>query len=294
MPPELVTVTLLGEVPHSSLWLLRARIGAFVSFFILVVEFAILGLSEGPQQSLLYLAVLVPFWLPYLWMFFRLRGKTVKSVKIGLAMAVACGSFGTLLTLFFAALSSVSHFDWVVFAGIVFIVTQIFLVISGIAGYYSIPRTSGDFRILAERVVLFGAMCLLIIIGSIVPSMLHNKVAADESLAIASLRTINSAQMSYGEGNPTKGFASSLAELGPPPGDNQIDVALASGTKSGYVFIFTVGPHDSSGRITKYTVTARPQVFGNTGNRSFFTDESFIIRSTAENRLAIASDLPLQ
>ncbi len=148
---------LLNEVPHSSRWLLRARVGAFISFSILVVEFALLGLSEGPQQSLLYLAVLIPFWLPYLWTFFRLRGKAVKSVKIGLAMAVACGSFGTLLTLFFAALSSVSHFDWVVLAGIVFIVTQIFLVISGLVGYFSIPRTPGDFRLNAVRVFLFGA-----------------------------------------------------------------------------------------------------------------------------------------
>src|SRR5947207_2197063 len=123
MPPQ--PAMLLSEVAHSPRWLFLARIGAFISFSILVVEFALLGLSEGSQECLLCLVVAIPLWLPYLGMFFRLRGKTVKSAKIGLAMAVACGTFGTLLTLFFSELSSISHFDWVVLAGIVFVFTQI-------------------------------------------------------------------------------------------------------------------------------------------------------------------------
>jgi hypothetical protein len=135
---------------------------------------------------------------------------------------------------------------------------------------------------------------LLILAAITIPCFVDTRVAANESTAVGSLRTITTAQLEFSKQYPTKGFAASLAELGPTPGDNQIDAALASGAKSGYVFALTPAALDSAGHITKFTVTATPQTFEKTGARNFFVDESGVIRATPENRRATASDPALQ
>ena len=73
-------------------------------------------------------------------------------------------------------------------------------------------------------------------------------------------------------------FAQSLTELGPPASGNDtassanlISADLASGTKQGYTFTLTGTP-------TGYTVTAVPTAFGSTGSRTFFTDQSLVVR----------------
>ena len=42
-----------------------------------------------------------------------------------------------------------------------------------------------------------------------------------------------------------------------------------------------------------FTVNATPMIYGSTGSRSFFSDETGIIRNTRESRLATAEDLPI-
>jgi len=90
-----------------------------------------------------------------------------------------------------------------------------------------------------------------------------------------------------------RGFASSLAELGPGSDDALIDSVLASGKKSSYIFIPTAAPPDSHDRIVRYGITARPQHYGKT-KHSFFTGESGVLRFTTENRAATAEDPVLQ
>jgi type IV pilus assembly protein PilA len=146
-----------------------------------------------------------------------------------------------------------------------------------------------------RRIVIISAGFLLLILAAImIPCFVGSRSAANEASAVGSLRTIDTAQLHFSENHPKKSFASSLAELGPPPGADLIDAALVSRTKSGYVFTFKPGSPDPSGPIPHYTVTARPQTFEKTGYRSFFTDESGVIRYTVENRPATATDPPLQ
>lgn len=135
---------------------------------------------------------------------------------------------------------------------------------------------------------------LLILAAILIPCLLSSALAANEASAVGSLRTIANAQDHFSEQHPDKGFASSLAELRPSVVDGQIDKALTSGTKNGYIFTLTPGPRDSSGRITKYTVTATPQTFNKAGTRSFFLDETGVVRWTNENRASSASDPALQ
>ena len=108
--------------------------------------------------------------------------------------------------------------------------------------------------------------------------------------AADSLMTINTAQVVYARAHPDKGFASSLAELGPSPGADLIDPVLASGKKSGYVYVLAAMPPDSSGRVTHYTLVVRPEKY-TSGAASFFTDETGVERFTFENRVPTPNDV---
>ena len=84
---------------------------------------------------------------------------------------------------------------------------------------------------------------ILIIAAIAIPNLLRARIAANESSAVASLRTLNTAQISYDSCYPTVGFATTLVSLSgtncAPPGSTGgllHRLQLASGTKSGYTF----------------------------------------------------------
>src|ERR1700722_19267008 len=54
---------------------------------------------------------------------------------------------------------------------------------------------------------------ILIIAAIAIPNLLRARIAANESSAVASVRTINTAEITYQTGNPTVGYAS-LSVLG--------------------------------------------------------------------------------
>src|ERR1035441_9994904 len=99
---------------------------------------------------------------------------------------------------------------------------------------------------------------------------------AQETAALKAIQTLNTAQVQY---NSQFGrFAQSLTELGPPASGtdnasaaNLISSDLAAGLKQGYNFTLTGTP-------TGYTISAVPSVFGSTGSRTFFSDQSLAIR----------------
>jgi len=141
-----------------------------------------------------------------------------------------------------------------------------------------------------------------------------------QSPAVGSLRTINTAEITYFS-TYERGYTTSLAELGLPPEGTQpsasaaglIDSVLATGTKRyrtynmiddlvdeiafalgrgirhGYRYDYRPGPRDEHGRIRSYTICARP-----IGERhaSYFTDESGVIRTTEEDRCPNEKDYP--
>jgi len=116
---------------------------------------------------------------------------------------------------------------------------------------------------------------------------------AYEEACVSSLRTLNTAQVTYWGGDPQKGFARTLEQLG-PKGEGLIEPILASGKKSGYRFTLAPGQANASGVIKQYTISARPLEMLVEGQRSFFTDETGVIRSTREDRAATASDATTQ
>jgi len=140
---------------------------------------------------------------------------------------------------------------------------------------------------------------ILIIAAIAIPNLLRSRMAANEASAVGSLRTINTACVTYSTTYGV-GFPSQLSYLGSgggggtvtSTGSQLLDDVLASGSKSGYTFTYSAGA--ASGTvIPTYSVTANPITYGQTGLRYFFTDQSGVIRFNT-SQAASASDSPLQ
>jgi type IV pilus assembly protein PilA len=134
---------------------------------------------------------------------------------------------------------------------------------------------------------------ILIIAAIAIPNLLRSRIAANEASAVGSIRTINTAEVTYASTYPTIGFAD-LSSLGGSGGSSTgaglIDSVLAGGTKSGYVFAVTASGGTPA---TMYSVTGDPQN-SQTGQRHFFSDQSGVIRFTTANATATVNDTPLQ
>lgn len=139
---------------------------------------------------------------------------------------------------------------------------------------------------------------ILIIAAIAIPNLLRSRISANEASAVASLRSIDTAMISYAVTYPDAGFniGSDLVKLGPASGTppkptsdlaGLLDAQLASGTKSGYSFGMTSSD-------TTFTATATPITAGQTGIRSFCSDQSAVIYySPTESGCAVGTN-PLQ
>ncbi len=141
---------------------------------------------------------------------------------------------------------------------------------------------------------------ILIIAAIAIPNLLRSRIAANEASAVGSIRTINTAEVTFASTYPSVGFAT-LSALGGSGGSSAgaglIDSVLASGTKSGYVFATASGGLVPSGCGTTepcsaYTVTGDP-LNSQTGQRHFFSDQSGVIRY-ATGASADSTSSPLQ
>jgi type IV pilus assembly protein PilA len=104
--------------------------------------------------------------------------------------------------------------------------------------------------------------------------------------AVNSLQKVVQAEMMYQESYPSLGYACSLQALGGDPHSGQVPTAtsaqllpgdLASGFKQGYEFTIACGDKVTSNnvdRFNSFTVTAKPQTVGKTGDRGYCDDET--------------------
>jgi prepilin-type N-terminal cleavage/methylation domain-containing protein len=134
---------------------------------------------------------------------------------------------------------------------------------------------------------------ILIIAAIAIPNLLRARIAANESSAVASIRTLNTAQISYNSAYPTVGFASATANLAgtscaPPSstGACLIDTTLAAGTKSGYVF--TIGGVSGTPAAT-YQFVASPISPNQSGVRYFCSFEDAVVRVNPTTAIAAGS-----
>ena len=108
------------------------------------------------------------------------------------------------------------------------------------------------------------------IVASIaIPNLLAARMAANEGSAIHSLRMISSAQMAYHSNFQKYGTLQELAA------SNLVDVKLGSGTKNGYQFVVVLDDANPEG----FEVLGVPVAYRGSGMRSFYVDETFVIRA---------------
>ena len=130
---------------------------------------------------------------------------------------------------------------------------------------------------------------ILIIAAMSIPNLIKSRISANEASAVASLRTISTAQTAYSINYPQSGYADNLTKLGAPPGGGPVtnnnaallDWVLGCAAqpcgKSGYQFAI-VNPVGAP-IVTGYSVTAVPITPGTTGVRGFCLDRLTIITS---------------
>jgi prepilin-type N-terminal cleavage/methylation domain-containing protein len=118
---------------------------------------------------------------------------------------------------------------------------------------------------------------ILIIAAIAVPKMNNQMQAAHEMAAIRQINTIHQAQTQYY--SQFGRYATSMTELGPPASGaatpsaaDLIPKVLAEGKNSGYLFTVQATP-------TGYAVTAVPEAFGGSGRRTFYSDQTLVIRN---------------
>jgi type IV pilus assembly protein PilA len=129
---------------------------------------------------------------------------------------------------------------------------------------------------------------ILIIAAIAIPNLLKAKIAANEASAVSSVHAILTAEITYSTSSTPATYSPALLDLGPGKGD-YIDSVLASGSKSGYNFTYVaVG----AAPYPAFTINADPIVRSVTGQRSFFSDQTNVIRFN-NTAVAAVTDPPL-
>lgn len=123
---------------------------------------------------------------------------------------------------------------------------------------------------------IVGIPMILIIAAIAIPNLLRARMAANESSAVAGVRTLVVAEVTYSSNHQDAGFTCSLSDLA---GERLIAGSLASGQKNGYAFeLSDCSPEAGGGANVKYRVVAYPVTRNTTGVRAFCADESSVIK----------------
>jgi type IV pilus assembly protein PilA len=135
---------------------------------------------------------------------------------------------------------------------------------------------------------------ILIIITIAVPKYQKTQMFMKETAAIKAIQTIHQMEVQYQ--SQYGRYAVSLAELGPPASGaptpaaaDLISTDLSQGIKQGYKFTLT-------GNQGGYVINAIPEVYGSSGSRTFYSDQTMVIRENygAEPATATSKELGMK
>lgn len=164
-------------------------------------------------------------------------------------------------------------------------------------------RLQGDGMALTGLILGYISLLFIPIIAAIaIPNLLRARVSANEAAAAATVRSINTAQITYSTQYPDHGYAPDLATLGPGPSGSCSTGTAQSGcllnnivgasrctagqwcAKTGYKFTVSA-VCDSAGVCSNYVITATPQVSGSTGRKSFCSTSDSVVRTSDRGTL---------
>jgi len=137
------------------------------------------------------------------------------------------------------------------------------------------PRLRNTGFTLIELLIVISI--ILVILAIAVPKMNTQMQGAREMAVIREIGSIHQAETQYY--SQFGKYATNLSQLGPPvsgadgvEGANIIPKILADGKKNGYTYTLAATQGG-------YAVTAVPDSFGNSGRRTFYSDQTLVIRN---------------
>lgn len=138
---------------------------------------------------------------------------------------------------------------------------------------------------LVEIMIVVAIIGLLVAIA--IPNLLRARLSANQAAAEGAMKTLVTALESYRSDQNPPVYPASIALLGSatPP---YIDSVLATGTKQGYGFVYTLDT-DGDGNNDDYNIVATPTTVGKTGNAGYYADESGVIRKAATAPATVGS-----
>ena len=128
---------------------------------------------------------------------------------------------------------------------------------------------------------------ILIIAAIAIPNLLRSRMSANEASAVNSMRTINTAEVTF---NSTFGIGyATLSALSTPLAGCPLatsaaacllDSSLGTGTKAGYTFaaVPSVGAGTTANPYAAFNSTGVPVVPGSSGQSDYCSDDSGVIR----------------
>lgn len=153
-----------------------------------------------------------------------------------------------------------------------------------------LTRRQAGFSLIELLIVI---AIILIILAVALPRLGRARMYAQEMGAMRAMTTIHTAEAQYF--SQYGKFAGTLQELGPPASGaagpaaaDLISGGLAqTGENSGYKFTLAL-------TATGYTVSAQPTIFGTTGSKTLFSDQSLTIHQHSGQEPASLSDPELK
>jgi type IV pilus assembly protein PilA len=144
---------------------------------------------------------------------------------------------------------------------------------------------------------------ILIIAAIAIPNLMRARMAANDSSAAASIRSIITAEVGYTSAYPTIGFPATLAPLGGAAPctpavahacliDNLLATAIPGGAgKSGY-FFNAVGAASAGSTTNNLFFTVGYPIGAQTGTKSYCAFEDGVIRQQAPGTIAAVGSEP--